>query len=175
MSGDTIFFLAVRILHVVLAGIWLGAAFFVVMFLMPVVSQPGPAGGQMLTGVVRRGMAPFMASIGGTTILTGFYLFWRFTGGFDPVVSASRGGMAFSIGALTGVIALILGGSMVGRSAKKIADLTAKATGLPDGADRATMMSEMTALKAKMTTFGRIVVVLLVISMATMALGHYIG
>ena len=66
-------------------------------------------------------------------------------------------------------------GSMVGRSAKKIAELTTKATGLPDGADRAAMMSEMTALKAKMTTFGRIVVVLLVISMATMALGHYIG
>jgi len=37
------------------------------------------------------------------------------------------------------------------------------------------MMSEMTALKARMTTFGRIVVVLLIISMATMALGHYIG
>ena len=90
MSGDTIFFLGVRVLHVVLAGLWLGVAFFVVMFLMPVVSQPGPAGGQILTGVVRRGIVPFMASIGGTTILTGIYLFWRFTGGFDPVVSASR-------------------------------------------------------------------------------------
>jgi hypothetical protein len=83
--------------------------------------------------------------------------------------------MAFSIGALTGVIALILGGSMVARSAKKIVELTAKSTGLPDGADRAALMSEMTALKARMTTFGRIVVVLLLISMGTMALGHYIG
>jgi hypothetical protein len=83
--------------------------------------------------------------------------------------------MAFSVGALTGLIALVLGSTIVGRSAKKIAALTAKATGLPDGADRAAVMSEMTALKARMTTFGRIVVALLVISMATMALGHYIG
>jgi hypothetical protein len=174
MSGDTILFLGLRVLHVVLAGIWLGAAFFVSMFLMPVVSEPGPAGGQILTGVVRRGIVPFMASIGGTTVLTGFYLFWRFTGGFDPVVSASRGGMAFSIGALTGFIALILGGSMIGRSAKKISALTAKSTGLSDGAERAALMSEMAALKTRMTTFSRIVVVLLLISMATMALGHYI-
>ena len=34
MSGDTMIFLGVRVLHVVLAGIWLGTAFFVVMFLM---------------------------------------------------------------------------------------------------------------------------------------------
>jgi hypothetical protein len=174
MSGDTLVFLAVRVLHVVLAGLWLGAAFFVAMFLMPVVSQPGPAGGHILTGVVRRGIVPFMASIGGTTVVTGFYLFWRFTGGFDPVVSASRGGMAFSIGALTGFIALILFGSMAGRSAKRISALTAKSTGLADGAERAALMSEMTTLNARMTTFARIVVILLLISMATMALGHYI-
>jgi hypothetical protein len=115
-----------------------------------------------------------MASLGGTTVLSGIYLFWRFTGGFDPVVSASRGGMAFSIGALTGVIALILGGAMVGRSAKKAATLQAKATNLPEGAERAALTTEMAMLRDRMITFSRIVLVLLLISMATMAIGHYI-
>jgi hypothetical protein len=174
MSGGTLVFLAVRVLHVVLAGIWLGMVFFVSMFLMPATSERESVAGDIVAAVVRRGMVPFMASIGGTTVLTGFYLFWRFTGGFDPVVSASRGGMAFSIGALTGVIALILGGSMVGGSAKRIAKLNAKASALAQGAERATVTNEIAALRGRMATFSRIVVALLLISMATMALGHYI-
>jgi hypothetical protein len=174
MSADTLMFLGIRILHVVLAGIWLGAVFVMTVFLLPAVTQAGSAGAQVLTSVVRRGLVPFMASLGGMTVLSGIYLFWRFTGGFDPVVSASRGGMAFSIGALTGVIALILGGSMVGRSAKKTATLQTKATSLPEGAERAALMTEMATLRDRMITFSRIVLVLLLISMATMAIGHYI-
>jgi hypothetical protein len=174
MSGNTLVFLGIRVLHVVLAGIWLGMAFFVSMFLLPAVSERQSVGGDMMAAIVRRGIVPFMASIGGTTVLTGFYLFWRFTGGFDPAISASRGGMAFSIGALTGFIALILGGSMIGATAKKIAKLNAKVSALAEGAERAAVTNEMTALTGRMVTFSRIVVVLLLISMATMALGHYV-
>ena len=163
-----------RVLHVVLAGIWLGAAFFATVFVFPALFQSGAAGGQVMTAVVRRGIVPFMASIGGTTVLTGIYLFWRFTGGFDPVVSASRGGMAFSIGALAGVIALILGGSMIGRSAKKTGEIGAKLTSLPEGAERTKLTNELMVLRGRIQTFSRIALVLLIIAMATMALGHYI-
>lgn len=174
MSADTLLFLGMRVLHVVLAGIWLGAAFFTTIFLFPAVVQAGPAGGQVMGTLVRRGVPAFMASIGGTTVLTGVYLFWRFTGGFDPAASASRAGMAFSVGALAGLIALIVGGSMVGRSAKRAAVIGPKIATLPEGAERTALMNEMTVLGSRMATFGRIVLVLLLIAMATMALGHYI-
>jgi hypothetical protein len=128
----------------------------------------------MMGILVRRGVPKYMASIGGLTIVTGVYLFWRFTGGFDPVVSSSRAGMAFSVGALTGLIALILGGSIIGASAKKLAALGAQAASTPDGAARVALMNTMETLRARMATFGKIVAVLLFISMATMALGHYI-
>jgi hypothetical protein len=167
-------FLSMRVLHVVLAGAWLGAALFTTLYLGPAVQQLGPAGGQVMTALVRRGVVAYMASIGGLTVVTGIYLFWRFTGGFDPVVSASRAGMAFSIGSLTGVIALILGGSMVGASAKKIVALGEQAAKLPEGAERAALTNTMNGLRQRMATFGRIVVVLLLISMAAMAVGHYI-
>jgi hypothetical protein len=171
---QTLLFLSVRALHVVLAGAWLGAAMFAALYLVPVVREMGPAGAPVLKALVRRGLVKYMASIGGLTVVTGVYLFWRFTGGFDPAISASRAGMAFSVGALTGLIALILGGSMVGASAKKLVALDAQAARMPEGAERAALMKTMDGLRARLVTFGRIVVLLLLISMVAMALGHYI-
>jgi len=175
MSMNVLLFLAIRVLHVLLAGVWLGQVFFVTVFLVPTTFQPGPARGQIpiMTALVRRGLPAFMASIGGTTILTGIYLFWRFTGGFDPAVSASRAGMAFSVGALAGVIALILGGSVLGRGVKKMAAIGEKAASAPE-AQRGAMMNEMDALSTRIEATSKIVLALLVIAMATMALGHYI-
>jgi hypothetical protein len=170
----TLLFLSMRVLHVVLAGAWLGAAMVLTLFLIPTFQELSVAGAPVLATIVRRGVVKYMASIGGLTIVTGVYLFWRFTAGFDPAISASRAGMAFSTGALLGLIALILGGSMVGGSAKKLVALGARAAGIPEGAERRTVMTQMDALRTRMVTFGRIVVLLLLISMAAMALGHYI-
>ena len=167
-------FLTMRVLHVVLAAAWFGAALFTTLYLGPAAAQAGPAGVQVMTALVRRGLVKYMASIGGLTVVSGLYLFWHFTAGFDPAISASRAGMAFSIGALTGVIALGLGGSMIGASAKKLVALGEQAAKLPEGAERAALMSAMSGLRDRMATFGRIVSALLFISMATMALGHYI-
>lgn len=171
---DAFPFLMMLVLHVALAGAWFGAAVFTAVYLGPAVAQVGPAGGQVMAVLVRRGVVKYMASIGGLTVVTGIYLFWRFTSGFDPALSASRAGMAFSIGALTGVIALALEGSMVGGSAKKIAALAEQAAKRPEGAERAALMNTMDGLRARMATFGRIVMVLLFISMAAMVVGHYI-
>ena len=99
----TLLFLSMRVLHVVLAGAWLGAVMLVTLFLGPALQNLGTAGPPVIAALVRRGVPAYIASIGGLTIVTGVYLFWRFTGGFDPAISASRAGMMFSIGALTGL------------------------------------------------------------------------
>jgi hypothetical protein len=174
MSASVLLFLCMRVLHVTLAAGWFGAAVLATLYLGPAFKQAGPAGGQVMGILVARGFVKYMASVGGLTVLTGVYLFWHFTSGFDPALSASRAGMAFSIGALTGIIALILGGSMIGASAKKLVALGAQVPGMKDGPEKAALMNTMASLGARMDTFGKIVVVLLFISMAAMALGHYI-
>ena len=174
MSAGVLLFLTMRVFHVALAAAWFGAVVFTTLYLGPAVAEAGPAGGQLMGILTRRGVHTFISSIGGLTIVTGFYLFWRFTGGFDPAISSSHAGMAFSIGALTGIIALILGGSMIGGSVKKMAALAPRVASLPEGPERAALMSTMANLRARVTKFGKIVVVLLFISIATMALGHYI-
>ena len=174
MSGSVLLFLTLRVFHVVLAAAWFGAAAFITLYLGPAMEQAGPAGGQLLGILVRRGIPKYMASIGGLTVVTGGYLFWHFMNGFGPGAGASRAGMAFSVGALTGVIALILGGSMIGTSAKQLSVLGPKAASMPEGAERAALMNTMEMLRGRMATFGKIAVALLFISMAAMALGHYI-
>ncbi len=171
---SVLLFLTIRVLHVVLAGAWLGGVALMTLYLGPTVEQLGPAGAPVMTGLVRRGLHTYMASIGGLTVVTGIYLFWRFTGGFDPAISASHAGRAFGLGALTGLIALILGGSMVGASVKKLAAIAARMPSLPEGPERAAAVARMTALRGRIATFSRVVLALLVISMAAMALGHYI-
>jgi hypothetical protein len=115
-----------------------------------------------------------MAALGGITVLSGFYLYWRFTGGFDPAVSRSNAGMAFGVGGVAGLLALIIGGSVVGRSSKKVVEIMERAAGMADGPEKGALMQQAGVLRQRLSSAGMAVVVLQVIALALMAIGHYI-
>lgn len=171
---STTLFLILRVLHVLLAAIWIGATVFMTFLVMPVLEASGPAGGQVMMGLNRKGITTFFAVLGGTTVVTGIYLFWRFTGGFDPEISRSDAGMAFGIGGLAGIIAVIVGGSVVSRSAKKVVELMEQAMKLPEGSQKAALMQQAGALRERMKSASSVVLVMQVIALVLMALGHYI-
>ncbi len=79
MSASVLVYLFVRVLHVALAALWFGIVAFLVFYLIPTVQQVGPAGGQVMSGLARRGFDRFMAIVAGTTVLSGLWLYWRFT------------------------------------------------------------------------------------------------
>src|SRR5229473_268203 len=112
---STVLFLTLRVIHVLLAAILIGATVFTSFLLMSAVEAAGPAGGQIMIGLNRKGITAFFGATGGITALTGIYLFWHFTGGFDPEISRSHAGMAYGIGGLAGLLAVIIGGAVVGR------------------------------------------------------------
>jgi len=116
----TALFLSLRAAHVLLAAVWVGATVFTSILLMPVIESSGPIGGQIMQSLEKKGMTAFFGAMGGITVLTGIYLYWRFTGGFDPEVSRSHAGMAFGIGGVCGLLAVIIGGSVIGRSSRKM-------------------------------------------------------
>lgn len=167
---QTAIFLALRAAHVFLAAIWFGSTVFISELLVPALDAAGPAGGQLMGGLNRR-VTVYMAILAGTTALTGIYLFWRFTGGFDPTVSATDAGKAFGIGGLCGLVAAIIGGSVVGRSANKLGPLMGQ---LATAKDKAALMQEVTALRQRMKIGTRAVLLLQVIALVLMAIGHYI-
>ena len=173
MTAATLVFLLLRALHVLLAAIWVGATAFTTFYLMPALQESGPAAGPVMAALMRRKIQAFMASIGGITVLTGFYLYYRFTGGFDPALSGSIGAMVFGTGGICGLLALILGGAVVSKNAKKMGDLGARLATVPE-AQRGALAAEMAAARQKTATFSRIVVALQVIAVLCMAVGHYV-
>jgi hypothetical protein len=170
---STVLFLSLRVLHVLLAASWLGATVFMSFMLMPVIEQSGQAGGQIMIGLNRKGLTAFFGALGGITVLTGIYLFWRFTGGFDPVVSRSNAGMAYSIGGAAGLLATIIGGSVVGRSANKVVALMEQMARVPE-AQKGAIVQQVDTLRQRMRSFGLVVVALQVIALTLMAVAHYI-
>ncbi|TAK14492.1 MAG: hypothetical protein EPO35_09380 [Acidobacteria bacterium] len=167
-------FLLMRVVHILLAAIWFGAAVAMMFFVIPAIKDAKQAGGAVMAGVMSRKYPAIMQSIAGTTILTGFYLYWRFTGGFDPVLSASMGGRVFGTGAVSGILALIIGATLVAGSMKKAAAAMAKAGSMPDGPEKAALVASVAPLQARAEMFGRIVIVLMVIAIVTMSIGHYV-
>jgi hypothetical protein len=174
MSTEALLFLVVRALHVLVAAAWVGVTVFLVFFLMPAVKETGPGAGPIMGALNRRNLNGFIGSIGGLAVLSGFYLYWRFTGHFDPTLSATRTAMVFGTGGIAGTTALILGGAVVGRNARKMSALGPRIASMPEGAERAALAAEMTAARDKAATFARVVLVLQVIALITMAIGHYI-
>lgn len=145
-----------------------------VFFVMPAFKETGPAAGPMMGAIARKGLNVFMAALGGFVVLTGFYLYWRLTGGFDPALSATHGAMVFGTGGIAGLISVIVGGAVVGRNMKRMEESGAKATALPEGPERARLMSESNAARDRGIAGARIVFVLQMVALVCMAVGHYV-
>src|SRR6478736_3425246 len=142
MQSSAVLFLFIRAAHVLLAALWVGATFFITYFLFPSLQETGPAAGPIMAALMRRKLPAFQASLGGITVLTGIYLYYRFTSGFDPVVSGSRGAIVFGSGGLCGLAALIIGGAVVGRNVDKMSQLGARLATAAD-AERPVLAAQM--------------------------------
>jgi hypothetical protein len=167
------YYLAIRVTHVLLAATWLGATALLSLFLVPAIGDAGASGNAVLAAIGKRGIHVFMTVLGGVTALTGIYLYWRFTGGFSPEISRTPAGMAFGVGGLTGLLATIIGGSVVGRSAKQMITLAEKMPSAPE-AERASLTQQIAAIRGRVTSSSRIVLILQVIALSCMAVAHYI-
>jgi hypothetical protein len=173
MNVSHLLYLGMRVAHVLLAAAWLGASLFFGRVLYPAVESLGAAGGDVLAALSAKKIHAFFGAVGGLTVVTGIYLYWHFTAGFNPEISASRGGIAFGVGAVCGLVAVIVGGSVVGRSAERAVALGKTLAQAPER-ERAAMQAEIAALRGRVKRVGAFLEVLLVIAVIAMALGHYI-
>jgi hypothetical protein len=171
---NAIVFLAIRSAHVLVAGLWIGSTVFGALWLMPAIDATGASGGQVMMRLLRSGYATYMSAIGLTTLVTGLYLLWRFTGGFDPSVAATHAGLAFGAGGGAGVLAGVIGGTVVGRSGKELAGL-ARLAALPvEDPARGLVVQRSALLRQRMKIGTQIVIGLQSMALVLMAVGHYV-
>jgi hypothetical protein len=166
-------FLSIRVLHVLLGAAWLGAAVLLSFFLMPAVTDAGPDGGKVVIALIGRRLDAYIASIAGLTVLTGLYLYWTVTGGFDPATSATMKGRVLGLGGVLGLAAAIIGGSVVSRNMKKAVALMTQASGATDAGGRSALLAEAAQCRQKAATGGRIVAVLLIVIIVLMVVGGH--
>ena len=167
-------FLFFRILHVMSAAFWFGAAVFLSRFLVPSIKAAGPAGNPVMEQLTRvRKLPIWMMSAAMLTILSGLVLFWYNSAGFTNEWMGSGSGKAFGGGALFGILAAIIGigGAMpAGRKLGMIgADLRTRGT--PPSPQE---VANVAQLQGKLQRIGDIVALLLVIALFAMSAARYI-
>src|SRR5215467_1578739 len=167
-------FLTIRAAHILVAALWIGSTVFMAALLAPAVDASGAAGGQLMARLQRRGFPIYMEAIGVTTVLSGLYLLWHFTGGFDLSVSTSHAGLAFGVGGVAGVLAGVIGGGVVGRSGKKLAQISASTMTIADDHVHRALLAEIASLKRRVRIGTRVVVGLQTTALVFMSVGHYV-
>jgi hypothetical protein len=165
--------LVMRLVHVLLGVFWAGTLMFTALFLTPSIRDAGPEGAKVAAGLLRRRFLDVMPVVALLTILSGLWLYWRVSGGFQPTYVHSAAGVTLAIGALAAILALTLGLAILRPSMLRAAALSqTAATAAP--AEREAQLATAQALRARAAGAGRVVALLLAVAVATMALARYL-
>ena len=162
-----------RLLHVGLGVFWVGAMIFNAIFLGPSVRDAGPDGAKVMAGLMRRRFMDVMPAVAILNILSGVWLYWKMSGGFQPDYMHSGPGMTFATGGALAIIAFIVGVTVVRPSMLKamaLGPLIAQAQ--PQEKD--SLMAQAQGYRTKAMGAGKVVALLLGLAAAAMAVGRYV-
>jgi uncharacterized membrane protein len=171
----TFLYLTARALHVLLGAIWVGTVFFFAYFLAPSMAEAGPDAAKVMAGLVKRRFLNVLPVIALTAIALGLWLYWRFTGGFDPAQSGTPGAMVFGAGGVLAIVAIHIGLLGMRRNTVRAMQKAKDAAAMPDGAEKSRTLLQAQELRTRAATAGRITAALLIVTTILMALGHYVG
>ncbi|HJR13993.1 MAG TPA: hypothetical protein VJ833_08875 [Rhodanobacteraceae bacterium] len=170
MIGE--WYAGVRVLHILFAALWVGSAVFLTLYVAPAIRATGPRGAPVMAELMRRRMGGFTAAAAMLTVLSGLWMYWIFTHGFDFDVVGHGAGLALGLGGLCGILAAVIGGAVIGRAAERAGKLSQQVAQLPDGEEREVTMQSVAALQRRIATFSRLAVVLLVAALVAMTIAH---
>ena len=162
-----------RLIHIVGGAFWVGAMIFVTFFLAPAVRDAGPDGAKVMGGIARRNFMQLMPGVAIFTLLSGLYLYWRVSSGFNYDYLRSGPGHAYAMGGIVALVAFILYILVSAMGPNKAMALMQSAATAPPS-DKESMMAEAQALRARSSRAGLIVAWMLILAVAAMAIGRYV-
>jgi uncharacterized membrane protein len=165
--------IVLRFAHVFFGTIWVGMMAFQVFFLGPALAQVGPDAGKLMGALAKLRMQLIMPILALITLVSGFWLFQRMSGGNMAALMATPMGKGFAIGGVVALLAFLFGmiamRPMMMRSLKLMESLPSAP---PD--QRAAMSAELQQLRDRGTLFGKVVAVMLLFTLAAMAVARYL-
>jgi len=121
-----------RFVHIGAGATWIGMMTFTTFFLAPALGDVGPEGGKVMAALQKRKLMTVMPVLALLTIVSGLWLFARFSN-MQPGVMNSPMGMTLSIGGAAAIIAFVLGLVFV-RPAMTKSAAAAQAGNMPEAA-----------------------------------------
>ena len=164
--------ITLRIIHIVGAVYWGGAIIFNAAFLFPAMRDAGPDGAKVGAAIMRRHFTEITPVIALLTIVAGLWLFMRASAGAGAHYMSTGPAIAYSIGGFAGIVALIIGATVMRPSMNKAMALSQSAATSPP-AERERWLAAAQALRARAGKAGNVVSVLLVIAAVAMAVARY--
>ena len=162
-----------RVLHIVLGSFWVGTLLFTAFFLFPAMRDAGPDGAKVGAQLMKRNFANIMPAVATIAILAGIWLLYWTSGGFNNEYMKTKPAMAYSVGGLAAIIALVIGLITVRPSMIKAMKLGQAAASAPP-AEQQKMQAEAGALRARAGKANLWIALLLLITVIAMAVGRYV-
>ena len=165
-----IYIALLRLVHIICGVFWVGGDMIYFGFIEPVARKLGPESAKFMEFLMVRQKLPVALSwTSRLTVLSGALLFLRNSDMFHSAWTTSTVGIGFGIGAVFGIIAMLLGEFVLDPTAKRIGQLGAPIQGAPS----AEQVAELNMLGARMTRVGLTETVLSFTALAVMATARY--
>ncbi len=171
---DRFLMIALRLLHIVGGVFWAGAVMTLAWFVGPSTGVLGAATGKFFQEMmVRRKLSVWIGSAMGLTVLSGLAMYGKYSMVPNSHFASSRTGIVLGIGALFAIIAAAIGGSVAGKTAKGMAEISKHihaAGAPPTEAQKAQIM----AMQARQAKASRTAASLLLVTLVSMAVARYV-
>jgi uncharacterized membrane protein len=162
-----------RIVHVLAGVFWVGTMVFLALLLLPSIRDAGPDGGKVMAALAERRFMQILPAVAILSMLSGIWLYWRVSFGFDSAYMRSGSGMTYGIGAASTIVAFVIGVAIVRPAMQKGMSLS-QAAMKPDASQRESLMAEAQRLRRRADRTGLVVAGLLGIAALAMAVGRYV-
>ena len=156
--------LVMRTIHILSGVFWVGTMLFLVRLLFPAIRDGGPRAGSIMVNLAHAKAMTAIPIAGSLAILSGLYLYWHDSGGFNMSFMRTGMGMTYATGGLTAIIAMMIGGGVVRRRMVSWIALLQEPS-----VDEAALRTAQEGVAA----VAGIVVILLTITGVAMAIGRY--
>lgn len=170
---STALLITLRLTHIVCGVYWAGTIFFFTSYLEPSLRDLGPDGGKVMIKLFERGYLTVLPVIATAAVLSGWWLLWITSGGFDASYMGTPTGISLSTGGLLATVALLVGLFVMRPTANRIWGIARELPQVTDEGRRGALMAEMGALRGKTGMAARTIFGLLVLAVSLMAIARY--
>lgn len=166
-------YVLMRTTHIFASMLWLVSAFYYFYFVQPTVKSIGPTGPKFIQNLIAKRRYPlYMSLVSLLTLLTGVWLYWRFSGGLQISWIKTGPGIGFTISAIISFLVFLMGMLMIKPRAEHIAVLGAEIgeSGNPPDPNK---VAEVQKIEKELSLLERADVIMLVVAMLIMLTARF--